>query len=271
MKLASVSHAKNQLSALLEQVRQGETIVITDHDRPVAQITAITASASSAGNLDSLERKGLFRRAGAVAARSPIQSAPRKGRAPLPRSSTSGPRAVNFWDSSAILPRWSARRARRQSVPFTTPSRKSSPGGAHPPNASRARAAGTRRGARRRLCRGRDPPAGALGEQWHEVQPVEAVRRTAMRLLRVHNLRAADSLQLAAALTACEGNPASLPFVCLDQRLRLAAERRGFAFGHLTLAHHPCPVDHDLGQDPPRQGVLELVDVGLAIAPSTSR
>jgi predicted nucleic acid-binding protein len=69
---------------------------------------------------------------------------------------------------------------------------------------------------------------GALGEQWHEVQPVEAVRRTAMRLLRVHNLRAADSLQLAAALTACEGNPASLPFVCLDQRLSLAAEREGF-------------------------------------------
>jgi hypothetical protein len=69
---------------------------------------------------------------------------------------------------------------------------------------------------------------GALAEQWHEVQPVEAVRRTAMRLLRVHNLRAADSLQLAAALTASEGNPASLPFVCLDQRLSLAAEREGF-------------------------------------------
>ena len=33
---------------------------------------------------------------------------------------------------------------------------------------------------------------------------------------------------LAAALTACEGNPASLPFVCLDQRLSLAAEREGF-------------------------------------------
>ncbi len=64
MKVASVSHAKNQLSALLEQVRQGETIVITDHDRPVAQITAITASGSSAGNLDSLERKGLIRRGG---------------------------------------------------------------------------------------------------------------------------------------------------------------------------------------------------------------
>jgi predicted nucleic acid-binding protein len=68
---------------------------------------------------------------------------------------------------------------------------------------------------------------GALAEQWHEVQPVEAVRRTAMRLLRVHNLRAADSLQLAAALTAAEGNPESLPFVCLDQRLSLAAEREG--------------------------------------------
>jgi hypothetical protein len=69
---------------------------------------------------------------------------------------------------------------------------------------------------------------GALAAHWHELQPVEAVRRTAMRLLRVHNLRAADSFQLAAALTASEGNPASLPFVCLDQRLNLAAEREGF-------------------------------------------
>jgi hypothetical protein len=41
-------------------------------------------------------------------------------------------------------------------------------------------------------------------------------------------MRAAESLQLAAALTAAEGNPASLPCVCLDQRLSLAAEREGF-------------------------------------------
>lgn len=42
MKIASVSKTKNQLSALIEQVRQGEVLVITDDDRPVARITAIT-------------------------------------------------------------------------------------------------------------------------------------------------------------------------------------------------------------------------------------
>ena len=67
-----------------------------------------------------------------------------------------------------------------------------------------------------------------LAEQWHEVQPVDAVRLTARRLLRAHNLRAADSLQLAAALVACEGKSSAIPFVCLDRRLSLAAEREGF-------------------------------------------
>ena len=65
MKIASVSQTKNQLSALLEQVRQGEVLVITDHDRPVARITAITAEIEggpSQGWAARLERKGLVRR-----------------------------------------------------------------------------------------------------------------------------------------------------------------------------------------------------------------
>jgi predicted nucleic acid-binding protein len=68
----------------------------------------------------------------------------------------------------------------------------------------------------------------ALAAAWNEVQPVEAVRRTARRLLRVHRLRAADALQLAAAVVACEGNPATLEVVTLDERLIEAARREGF-------------------------------------------
>lgn len=68
----------------------------------------------------------------------------------------------------------------------------------------------------------------ALTEAWHEVEPTEHVRRLARRLLRVHPLRAADALQLAAATTASEGDPSTLPFVCLDDRLALAASREGF-------------------------------------------
>ena len=67
-----------------------------------------------------------------------------------------------------------------------------------------------------------------LARAWREVQPVTAVRETAIRLLRVHPLRTADALQLAAAIVAAEGHPASLPLVTLDERLAQAAEREGF-------------------------------------------
>ena len=69
----------------------------------------------------------------------------------------------------------------------------------------------------------------ALTRGWHEIEPSEEVRESAKRLLRVHDLRAADALHLAAAFVAAEGRPASLPFVCLDDRLRIAADREGFA------------------------------------------
>jgi len=64
---------------------------------------------------------------------------------------------------------------------------------------------------------------------WIEVEPSEKVRESALRLLRVHSLRAADSLQLAAALVANEQQADILEFVCLDERLRSAAEREGFS------------------------------------------
>lgn len=63
---------------------------------------------------------------------------------------------------------------------------------------------------------------------WQEVQPSDVLREDARRLLRVHELRAADALQLAAGVAAAEGRPATLPFVCLDDRLAAAAEREGF-------------------------------------------
>jgi uncharacterized protein len=70
--------------------------------------------------------------------------------------------------------------------------------------------------------------AHLLAESWHEVVPSDSIRRTAERLLRAHPLRAADSLQLAAALIAADHDPRSLEFVCLDVRLARAAQREGF-------------------------------------------
>lgn len=67
----------------------------------------------------------------------------------------------------------------------------------------------------------------ALRRSWFEVQPGDGVRDQAMRLVRLHPLRAADALQLAAALEWA-GSPASGGFVTFDERLRGAAQREGF-------------------------------------------
>jgi predicted nucleic acid-binding protein len=63
---------------------------------------------------------------------------------------------------------------------------------------------------------------------WTEVVPSGNVRDQAIRLLRVHPLRAADAAQLAAAIVAADFQPASLEFVTLDPRQAEVAEREGF-------------------------------------------
>ncbi len=70
--------------------------------------------------------------------------------------------------------------------------------------------------------------ARQLADGWHEILPSDSIRRTAERMLRAHPLRAADSLQLAAALIASDHDPSSLEIVCLDSRLTTAARREGF-------------------------------------------
>ena len=67
-----------------------------------------------------------------------------------------------------------------------------------------------------------------MQSSWTVVHPTDRLRTTATRLLRVHDLRAADALQLASAIAAAEGHPASLEFVSLDDRLNGAARREGF-------------------------------------------
>lgn len=68
----------------------------------------------------------------------------------------------------------------------------------------------------------------AMREFAFEVDPTEEVRSRAMRLLSVHELRAADALQLAAGLVWCREQTAGAGFVSLDDRLRTAAVREGF-------------------------------------------
>ena len=72
-----------------------------------------------------------------------------------------------------------------------------------------------------------------LSAVWYEIQAGQLVRSYAFRVLRVHPLKAADALQLAAALVWA-GTPATGPtpaaeFVTLDHRLTEAARLEGLA------------------------------------------
>jgi uncharacterized protein len=67
-----------------------------------------------------------------------------------------------------------------------------------------------------------------LSDAWSEIIPGENIRNIAARLIMTHPLRAADSLQLAAALV-WSGTPVQKSeFVCLDIRLREAAHKERF-------------------------------------------
>jgi len=67
-----------------------------------------------------------------------------------------------------------------------------------------------------------------LAESCHVVIDVDDVKRQAQRLLRLHPLRAADALQLAAAVEWCAGRPAGRILHTLDIRLAAAGRREGF-------------------------------------------
>ena len=65
--------------------------------------------------------------------------------------------------------------------------------------------------------------------RWNEITASPSVKETALALLRRHPLRAADSLQLAAATIARQERGAAWEFVCADKNLVEAAIKEGFA------------------------------------------
>ena len=68
----------------------------------------------------------------------------------------------------------------------------------------------------------------ALMSRWTEIPPTNRIRKTAQRLVSVHEIRTADAFQLAAALAVSDEEPETVPVVTLDERLALAARREGF-------------------------------------------
>ena len=81
MKTATLTETKNNLSALIDQVRHGETIMVLDRGRPVARIeSAVTANSEAEGRLARLERRGVVRRATAAMPRELLSQEPPSAR-----------------------------------------------------------------------------------------------------------------------------------------------------------------------------------------------
>lgn len=67
-----------------------------------------------------------------------------------------------------------------------------------------------------------------LRRRWDIVPPADEVRDLAEGILKAHKLRAADALQLGAALFWCSGHPRGRCFIGADDLLLDAAEAEGF-------------------------------------------
>lgn len=83
MKRASITEAKNRLSALLSRVRHGETVLIEDRGVAVAQIAPVAAATTGADRdaLSRLERAGIVRPAASAGpSRIILTSPPRPAR-----------------------------------------------------------------------------------------------------------------------------------------------------------------------------------------------
>jgi len=77
MKRATLTDTKNNLSALVDQVQHGETILILDRGRPVARLESVRGGEDDPeGRLARLERQGLLRRGSAPPPREILMAKP---------------------------------------------------------------------------------------------------------------------------------------------------------------------------------------------------
>ena len=70
--------------------------------------------------------------------------------------------------------------------------------------------------------------AAKLASEWLVIQPSNSLRARGTRLVDRYELRAADALQLSAALGWCEGDAQGAVFLAADKGLRDAALLTGF-------------------------------------------
>lgn len=90
MKRASITEAKNNLSALIDRVKGGTPVLIVDRGRPVARLEPVsTFRSDDEGRLARLVRGGVVRPARTLVPKSVFTSRP-----PRPKGSASGVRAL---------------------------------------------------------------------------------------------------------------------------------------------------------------------------------
>jgi prevent-host-death family protein len=90
MKKASITEAKNNLSALIDRVKGGSPVLIVDRGRPVARLEPVVGlRAQGDDRLARLVRDGIVRPAGGAAPKAVLA-----GRPPSPKSGASGVRAL---------------------------------------------------------------------------------------------------------------------------------------------------------------------------------
>jgi uncharacterized protein len=137
---------------------------------------------------------------------------------------------VRFWDASAIIPlvinedgssRVKGWLARDPEVVVWTLTRVELLSAIARRRREKPEASAILMAARRDLLR--------VWEGWSEITAIDIARRHAERLVETHPLRAADAMQLAAALIAADNEPIGLEFVTLDSNFANAADREGFS------------------------------------------
>jgi prevent-host-death family protein len=90
MKKASISEAKNNLSALIDGVKGGSPVLIVDRGRPVARLEPVTGlSSDDEGRLARLVREGIVRAGRGKLRKSVLASKP-----PRPSGGASGVRLL---------------------------------------------------------------------------------------------------------------------------------------------------------------------------------
>lgn len=134
-----------------------------------------------------------------------------------------------FWDTSALVPLCCYQDQTKAAVRL---------GRQHPRQVAWWTAAVEATSAFHRLRRERALTAEGLAQalarleylraRWSEILPTDDVRARAERLLGIHSLRAADALQLAAALVWCADRPRGRHFIVADGHLAGAAAAEGF-------------------------------------------